>query len=77
MPSAPVPTQKSEPHVRAARARWGPERSVRLDSLDPRIRAAVVALINADDAARTTKAATDVTPVTAGVEGHGNDTTTP
>jgi len=52
VPSAPIPTQKSEPHVRAARARWGPERSVRLDALDPRIRSAIVALIAADDAAK-------------------------
>ncbi len=48
-----------------ARARWGDEPvAVRLDSLDPRIRAAVLALIGADQNARTTKAATS-TKVTA------------
>lgn len=36
-----------------ARARWGDEpRVVRLGSLDPRVRAAVVALIRADEASR-------------------------
>lgn len=61
MPSTPIPTapQKSEPHVKAARARWGPERTVRLDALDPRVRAAVVALIRADEAAQ--KVADDAT----------------
>jgi hypothetical protein len=38
---------------RGARARWGPERIVRLDELDERIRAAVVALVQADRAARS------------------------
>ena len=39
-----------------ARSRWGERRVVRLDALDPRVRAAVIALIRADQAA---KAATD------------------
>lgn len=55
--TAPVP--KSEPHVKAARARWGPERSVRLDALDPRVREAVIALIRADEAARSREALDD------------------
>ncbi len=43
-----------------ARARWGDEPvAVRLDSLDPRIRAAVVALIHADDAAKKAPAAAE------------------
>lgn len=43
---------RSERHVKAARARWGPERVVRLDSLDPRVREAVLALVRADENAR-------------------------
>jgi len=35
-----------------ARARWGQQRVARLDSLDPRVRDAVIALIRADEAAR-------------------------
>lgn len=49
---SPSEARKSLPHVKAARARWGPERVVRLDALDPRVRAAVVALVQADEAAR-------------------------
>lgn len=35
------------------RARWGPQRVVRLDSLDPAIREAVNALLRLDQARRT------------------------
>ena len=35
-----------------ARKRWGAQRVARLDSLDPRVREAVLALIRADEAAR-------------------------
>lgn len=45
-------SRKSEAHVKAARARWGEPRTVRLDALDPRVKAAVLALIRADEAAR-------------------------
>jgi hypothetical protein len=55
MPGASV-VEKDDRFVqsgrRGARKRWGPQRVVRLDSLDPRVRAAVVALIRADEAAR-------------------------
>jgi len=54
-----------------ARARWGDEPvAVRLDSLDPRIRAAVVALIRADENARTTKAPDATTSSALEVERH-------
>jgi hypothetical protein len=43
---------KSAAHVKAARARWGEPRSVRLDALEPHVRAAVLALVRADEAAR-------------------------
>lgn len=44
---------------RGARSRWGPERVARLDSLDPRVREAVLALIRADEAARNAEKAAD------------------
>lgn len=44
---------KAEAGRIGAQRRWGDTpRSVRLDSLDPRVRAAVIALIHADEAAR-------------------------
>lgn len=46
--SAVVLSTRSERHVKAARARWGAPRVVRLDSLDPRVREAVLALVAAD-----------------------------
>lgn len=47
-----------------ARKRWGETpRVVRLESLDPRVRAAVLALIRADEAART--APSEATPTAA------------
>ena len=49
---------RSERHIKAARARWGEPRTVRLDSLEPPVRAAVLALIFANEAAR--KAGDDV-----------------
>lgn len=56
-----VEAVKDPAKVRAGQAgalsRWGPQRIVRLDSLDPRVRAAVVALIRADEEVR--KAADD------------------
>ena len=42
--------------VTAARARWGPLRIVRLDALDPATRAAVLALVEADRAAKVAAA---------------------
>ena len=49
----PATLTRSERHVRAARARWGDDpRTVRLDSLDPRVREAVLLLIRADENAR-------------------------
>jgi len=48
---------KAEGGRLGALRRWGPvPRSVRLDTLDPRIAAAVVALVRADENSRTTKA---------------------
>lgn len=56
-----VSSSKRPEKVRAgqlgARARWGEQRVARLDSLAPSIRAAVLALLRADEAAR--KAADD------------------
>ena len=46
----PMPHQ--ERGRRGAAKRWGDQRIARLDELDPRVRAAVLALINADAAAR-------------------------
>jgi hypothetical protein len=43
---------KSAQHRQAALARWGGGRIVRLDALDPHVRAAVLALVRADEAAR-------------------------
>ena len=55
MPSLAIP-EKNPVKVAAGRAgaqkRWGDRRVVRLDSLDPRVRAAVLALVDADEAAR-------------------------
>ena len=54
----PVSTEarKSEPHVKAARARWGPERVLRLDQLSDDERRLVQALLDAkrsaDEAAK-------------------------
>ena len=54
-------TPDLSPELRAARSRggrlgsasrWGPQRVARLDSLEPPIRAAVLALIQADQAAK-------------------------
>lgn len=42
-----------------ARVRWGEQRVVRLDSLDPRVAAAVRALIAADEAAARNEKAVD------------------
>jgi hypothetical protein len=54
-----------------AAARWGPRRRFRLDELEPSVRAAVLALIEADAAAK--KAAADQDPATAGVDGGTRD----
>jgi hypothetical protein len=42
-----------------ARRRWGPPRVARLDELEPPVRAAVVALLEADRAAKARAAAQD------------------
>ena len=66
----PMPHQ--ERGRRGAAKRWGDQRIARLDELDPRVRAAVLALINADAAARAAneKASTVVAvePVEASLE---------
>jgi transposase len=49
--------RKSEPHVKAARARWGPERVLRLDQLDADERRLVQALLDAKRSADAKKAA--------------------
>ncbi len=83
MPVKDRPLTPVEAGRLGARARWGPERHVRLDRLAPPIAAAIRALISADEAARTktsdaakseTKmAAADVqSPATADAEVHGN-----
>jgi hypothetical protein len=46
----------SERNRKAALARWGGGRIVRLDALDPLVRAAVLALVRADEAARASDA---------------------
>lgn len=43
-----------------ARARWGPPRVVRLDALEAPIRAAILALVEADRAAQTEKTGADI-----------------
>lgn len=43
----------------AMRKRWGPQRVVRLDALDPRVAEAVRALVRADEAARADQARPD------------------
>lgn len=62
---------KGDPRaVEAARRRWGPERVVRLDSLAPPYRAAVLALV---DAARKEAATVSETSVAAIREGGDRD----
>lgn len=62
---------------RGAEKRWSnPDnrRNVRLDELQPSVRAAVVALIEADRAARTRMSAAEgQSPAALASEGHGND----
>ena len=77
--------RKVEGGREGARRRWGPQRIVRLDQLDPRVAAAVRELIQVDEAVRARaaahpdatlheKAAAVIeTSATAAPEGHGND----
>lgn len=64
MPAEAVSHVKDPRYVEAGRRgglkRWGGRRIVRLDSLQPTVRAAVVALVAADAAARTKMTAPDV-----------------
>jgi hypothetical protein len=60
MPGAVV--REKDPRLAEAgrkgmRARWGPQRVLRLDELDPAVRAAVQALIGADQAAKAARGA--------------------
>lgn len=57
--------------MRAARGRWGEPRIARLDGLDPNVRAAIVALIEADKAAKQKAAAEGQDPATAETEVRG------
>jgi hypothetical protein len=53
MPNAkPAVQARSQRHVRAARARWGAQRIVRLDQLDPDTQRLVRALIANAEASR-------------------------
>lgn len=63
MPSARIPTvsQKSEPHVKAARARWGEPRVLRLDELGSDERRLIQALLTAKRNADAEKVAADAT----------------
>ncbi len=45
-----------------AKKRWGEPRIARLDSLDPRVREAVIALIRADEAARAREQSNEKAP---------------
>lgn len=57
MPETPKNPVKVRAGLSGARARWGEyPRVARLDALDPRVRAAVLALIRADEAARVADA---------------------
>jgi hypothetical protein len=57
----------------AARARWGPPKTIRLDQLEPSIAAAVRALIAADASAKEKAGSEDQTPEPAGVDGGTRD----
>lgn len=62
MPQVSVHPYKGDPRFvdagrDGARRRWGPQRHVRIDSLDPRIREVILTLVRADENAR--KAADD------------------
>lgn len=48
---------KAQAGAIGAERRWGPRRIVRLDALDPRVAAAVRALVDADAAVREPKPA--------------------
>lgn len=57
-----------------ARARWGDPRHVKLTSLHPAVRAAVIALIEADEAAKKAASAVSETSANAAsAGGHGSD----
>jgi hypothetical protein len=60
---APSETPMHRRAMAGARARWGPQRIVRLDALDRSVRAAILALIEADQAAK--RAAAEDLPATA------------
>jgi hypothetical protein len=68
--TATRPLNHSERGRLGGRARWGDPRVVRLDRVHPHVRAAIVALIDADRAARNEKAsAVSETPAEAELEG--------
>lgn len=77
MPSDSPPRNavKQRAGLIGARARWRDHtpRVVSLNQLDPRVRAAVLALMRADEAARNEKAASGLETLAAKSEGHGND----
>lgn len=52
MPQAVKDPRKVKAGKAGSRARWGERRVARLDNLDPSVRAAVLALIAADQAAK-------------------------
>lgn len=74
MPGATPLLSKADAGRIGARTRWGPQRVVHLNRLEPPIAAAIRALVAADQAAKTQKTPTvSETPVGVDAGGHGND----
>ncbi len=74
MPGAIPLLSKADAGRIGARTRWGPQRVVHLNRLEPPIAAAIRALVAADEAARAQKTAgVSETPPAASAGGHGND----